>query len=185
MTDLNTLPTADLLNLYNTVFGKNVKKGSYTRGRMIQELEETGHPYDLPGEEASADEPQTGHCPLCNGDPSYQTAAGEEGTFLGDSCNFCHKCGKAYNILTGEEVEIATPGSGKKRRILNPQPKIDAKTDACAEQGIEVFYVRADRMWAFTDNVTGKLLLSMTSRQFAGYSPKELVDYAVGFRKSK
>lgn len=199
MTDFNALSTADLTATFNTAFGKNVKVGSYTRGKMIAALEaqtkiemEPGSneqtAYPEPAAETEAEKIERlldeGACPLCGGDPSSQTAAGAEGTFLGDSCQFCHECGKTYSCLDGSEVDVpADKGPSKKRRILNPQNKINAKTEACAAEGIEVFYNKPTRLWMVSDNLTGKILTSMDSRQFAQYNPAELVAYAKGFRK--
>ena len=183
---LSALTTDNLVSLYNSTFGKKVKKGSYTRKRMFTEL--LAHMEALDAEKAAAD-PDA--CPFCHGDPSNQTPAGPEGTFLGDSCNFCHECGKTYNRHTGDEVEdLPEPKKGKGRRILNPQPVIDKKTDLCAEQGIDVLYVRCDRLWAFADTKRkGKIFLTMTSRDFTQYKPEELASYAFQMmtlaRKSK
>lgn len=207
-TDFNTLSTADLTATFNATFKKNVKIGSYTRGKMIAALEaqaqteetaqiefEAGSneetPYPAPALEAEETEAEKierlldeGACPLCGGDPSNQTAAGAEGTFLGDSCQFCHECGKTYSCLDGQEVDVpAEKGASKKRRILNPQVKINAKTEACAVEGIEVFYSKPTRLWVISDNLSGKVLTSMDSRQFAQYTPAELVAYTKCFRK--
>lgn len=204
-TDFNALSTADLTATFNATFGKTVKVGSYTRGKLIAALEaqaqieeiefEAGSneqtPYPAPASEADETEAEKierlldeGACPLCGGDPANQTAAGAEGTFLGDSCQFCHECGKTYSCLDGQEVDVpAEKGASKKRRILNPQVKINAKTEACAVEGVEVFYSKPTRLWVFSDNLSGTVLTSMPSRQFAQYTPAELVAYAKGFRK--
>jgi hypothetical protein len=117
-----------------------------------------------------------GACPFCGGDPANQTAAGEEGTFLGDSCNYCHDCDKTYNSITG--VEVPTRDM-KKRRILNPQAKIDAKEAALLEAGFGLTYDRNARLWTVGSNREGELVLwNMTSKQFAEFSPKEIVAQA-------
>lgn len=51
--------------------------------------------------ELVAERLSTGHCPLCGGDPSSQTANGEDGTSKGDTENFCHECSGAYDRATG------------------------------------------------------------------------------------
>lgn len=181
MTDFNALSTADLTATFNTAFGKDVKVGSYTRGKMIAALEAQTPETEAEKIERLLDE---GACPLCGGDPGNQTAAGAEGTFLGDSCQICHECGKTYSCLDGSEVDVpADRTPSKKRRILNPQNKINAKVEACAVEGVEVFYNKPSRLWIISDNLTGKVLTSMDSRQFAQYSPAELVAYAKEFRK--
>lgn len=112
-------------------------------------------------------------CPLCGGDPANQTAAGEEGTFLGDSCNFCHDCGKTYNHITGAEVPTRDT---KKRRILNPQAKIDAKEEALAASDLTLTYDRNARLWTVASTRKGEALLwNLTSRQFAEFTPAEIV----------
>lgn len=112
-------------------------------------------------------------CPLCGGDPANQTAAGEEGTFLGDSCNYCHTCDKTYNSITGVEVPTRDV---KKRRILNPQGKIDAKEEALATANFSLTYDRNSRLWTVASKVeTEKNLWNMTSKQFAEFGPKEIV----------
>jgi len=127
-------------------------------------------------EEGPARDKPEGSCPLCGGDPANQTAAGAEGTFLGEACQFCHDCGKTYNTFTGEEVPADAPAT-KKRRIINPQSKIDAKTDALAAIGITLFYDRPQRIWTMTNTATAALVLHLSSRDFALYSTKELVEY--------
>ena len=164
-------PTPELLALYNEVTGKTVKKGSYTRAKLFEKLEALVDENPDPVDEVAP----TGACPLCEGDPANQTSCGEEGTFLGDSVNHCHGCDQTYNRFTGEPVEIGTP---KKRRILNPQVKIDEKVELCRKEGIEIFYSKPDRLWVFADNTDGNQFLSMKSRQFAEYSAKELAIHA-------
>ena len=120
-----------------------------------------------------ADRLAKGECPFCGGDPANQTAAGEEGTFLGDSCNYCHTCDKTYNAITGVEVPTRDV---KKRRILNPQGKIDAKEEALAAANFSLTYDRNSRLWTVASKVeTEKNLWNMTSKQFAEFGPKEIV----------
>lgn len=175
-TDLATLSTDELVAAYNETFGKAIKKGSYTRTKMIEALEaaRTEDEEDLIGEAPKTDEGTPGACPFCNGDPGNQTAAGEDGTFLGDYCAYCHECGKTYNRITGEEVE-ETPKS-KKRKILNPQPKINAKTDAAVEAGAELTYERETRTWFLMKG--NKTLGQWTSRQFAEITPAGITSRA-------
>lgn len=116
---------------------------------------------------------EKGECPFCGGDPANQTAAGEEGTFLGDSCKLCHDCDKTYNAITGVEVPTRDV---KKRRILNPQGKIDAKEAALLEVEFDLTYDRTTRLWTVASNREGEVgLWNMASKEFAGYSPKEIV----------
>lgn len=120
-----------------------------------------------------ADRLAKGECPFCGGDPANQTAAGEEGTFLGDSCNYCHTCDKTYNAITGVEVPTRDV---KKRRILNPQGKIDAKEEALSTANFSLTYDRNSRLWTVASKIeTEKNLWNMTSKQFAEFGPKEIV----------
>jgi hypothetical protein len=58
----------------------------------------------------------TGHCPLCGGDPSSQTANGEDGTAKGDNENFCHECSGAYDRATGAKRKpFNAPASNAQR----------------------------------------------------------------------
>lgn len=46
-----------------------------------------------------------GHCPLCDGDSSSQTAGVEPGKeHLSPNKMFCHECGKYYHNITGAEM---------------------------------------------------------------------------------
>lgn len=202
--DFHTLSTDELIALFNTTFGKNVKKGSYTRAKLIAALSEVSKgpaplaldfeagsneatPYPTPAAEEPTPsrkpkvEPEhtweNGFCPLCGGVPENQTSAGPEGTFLGDSCVFCHSCGGTWSVYNGERVEVKENGTPKKRRIINPQSKINAKVEACRTQKISAYYDKPTRLWTFVDLETGVLLLNLDSRTFSEYSPKELADY--------
>lgn len=117
---------------------------------------------------------KAGNCPFCEGDPANQTAAGEDGTFLGDSARTCHECGKSYNAHTGEEVIVPGEGKSKKRRIMNPQGKINAKMDALAKESIDAAYDRTSRLWVFE---RGFFSSSMTSKEFSAYTPAELTSH--------
>lgn len=136
-----------------------------------------GYPEPAPTTEEEASTPEArlarGECPLCGGCAASQTAAGEEGTFLGDSCNFCHDCGKTYNHITG--VEVPTRDT-KKRRILNPQAKIDAKEAALTEANFKLEYDRPARLWYITSTIEGEAgVWNLTSKQFAEFTPVEIV----------
>lgn len=148
-----------------------VKKGSYTKAKMEAMIAKlTPAQVEEPvGEEDHA-------CPLCKkADPSDITAAGLEGTFLGDTCNLCHQCGRVFNLFTGEEVKDVQSASKAKRRILNPQSKIDAKTQAAEAVGVKIEYDRVSNLWQFyVDKV---LVMSMTSRDFAQYSTPEMTEF--------
>lgn len=117
-------------------------------------------------------------CPLCGGAETAQTSAGEEGSFLG-ACNTCTACGKTYSCITGVEVEV-TKLSGKKRKILNPQTKINAKNDALIKVGLSQSYDRVTRLWTISEDATGKLL-SITSPNYASKNPADLLAFARGF----
>lgn len=225
MTDFATLSTEDLVATYNATFGKAIKKGSYTRTKMIEALEAQARIQEIaedplpgfarnldkaliqslakktkiefePGSNESAPTPHEvevpkaededeadGSCPLCGGDPSSQTAAGAEGTFLGDDCCFCHECERTWNHHNRKEVEVNLQGSSKKRRILNPQVKINAKVEACEAVGIRVEYNKPTRLWVASvpGEVEGvrTVIAGMDSRTFAQYSPAELSAYLV------
>lgn len=196
-TTYDALSTEALVETYNLRTGKSVKKGSYTKARMIADLVamdeiEAQAAADRQDEEdldalaqTTLDEDYddeahlvkarlaSGDCPLCGAEHSSQTAAGIEGTFLGDSCNFCHDCGKTYNHITGDEVPVGTT-STKKRRIINPQSKINAKVDAVKSLGLDIFYDRPARLWAITDPKGQKDGVYLASREFAQFSPSEL-----------
>lgn len=141
---------------------------------------------ETPAEPKADDVPETlearlaaGYSPW-GGDPSNQTAAGADGTFLGDSCNLCHETGRAYNRFTGEEVDLPSSKTGKKRRVLNPQSKIDAKVEALTDVGIKVSYDRPARLWRFA---VGKKTTQLTSREFSEYTPDELAAHIAGILK--
>lgn len=152
-----------------------VKKGSYTKAKMEAMIAKlTPVQVEEPAvEEPTVEEPA---CPLCKkADPSDITAAGLEGTFLGDNCNLCHQCGRVFNIFTGEEVKDVQSASKAKRRILNPQSKVDAKTQAAEAVGVKIKYDRVSRLWQFyVDKV---LAMSMTSRDFTQYSTPEMTEF--------
>ena len=115
---------------------------------------------DLPPAEDKA-------CPFCDAAHADTTAAGPEGTFLGDSVTLCHKCGRAHNIYTKEEVVL--PGK-KERKILNPQPQIDKKTAVVEAAGGTLTY--ASRKWTVT---LGDKTFTVTSREFSAYTGEELL----------
>ena len=196
-----------LTDIFNAQTGKSVKVGSYTKAKLISLIETeteaptekaqiefepgsnesapTPHEVEAPEAEAEAD----GSCPLCGGEPCSQTAAGAEGTFLGDDCCFCHECGKTWNHHNRKEVEVNLQGSSKKRRILNPQVKINAKVEACEAVGIRVEYNKPTRLWVASVpwEVEGvrTVIIGMDSRTFAQYSPAELSSYLVGRAAAK
>ncbi len=127
-------------------------------------------------DEAAAGNPEAetevedGGCPFCGADHSSTTAAGEEGTFLGDSCNFCHVCSRAWNIVTKEEVDV---NAKAKRTPLNPQPRIDKKVAAIEEAGGTLVFEH--RLWVVT---LGKKAFSLTSRQFAQLrTPEQFIEF--------
>lgn len=78
MTDLTTLPAADLVARFNSLTGRNVKPTSYSKARFI-ELIEAATPVnheDLTAEDHRADFPHCGTCPHCGIDylgNGYQT----------------------------------------------------------------------------------------------------------------
>jgi hypothetical protein len=108
-------------------------------------------------------------CPFCDATHSDTTAAGPEGTFLGDSVSLCHKCGKSHNIYTKEEVALDF-ATKKERKILNPQPQIDKKTALVEAAGGTLTY--AGRKWTIT--IGGKAH-TITSREFSTYTGEELI----------
>lgn len=168
----------EILNELNELRVKNgkapLKDGKAGKGKLLAQLEKEKEA--LPAEAPSVETLlKAGRCPFCSGDASSQTAAGAEGTFLGDSCNMCHECGKSYNIYTGEEIHLPERKT-KKRVVLNPQSKIDAKVEALHEIGAEVHYDRPSRLWHFSTRAG--IFFSMSSRQFSEYSPEELAKYA-------
>ena len=115
-------------------------------------------------------------CPACGtaGDPAA-THPRLEG------CLVCTHCGVVFNEFTGEKVEeapVAEPTAKKKRAILNPQPKIDAKVAAAAKAGFSLDYDRNSRLWwAAPEEWTAEPLVTMNSRDFAAYGPADLVDF--------
>lgn len=182
-----SLTTPELVDLYNHTFDKNVKKGSYTRTRMIDELtahevpsmEETQEVEEGPMEnvlEADVPNPvtpedgETPHCPSC-GSTADPEAQGEAGTFSA-GIGRCPDCEHTFNLFTREPVEI---GSKKKRRLLNPQHKINAKKDKMKEYGVEIKYDRTTKEWTFHDNAAdGKEVYRMNSQVFANHTPASL-----------
>ena len=179
--------TTQLTDWFNVITGKSIKPGSYTKARlieMIKDHEDNLARVDALIEDDVADYPQEayeaeatpaeGSCPLCGGDPANQTAAGAEGTFLGDNVQVCHECGKAYSIHSGEEVEEIEPPKSKKRRLLNPQPVIDKKTKLLDEAGFTLYYDRPTRTWWMGEEGN---LITMSSRALSEYTPEELLDF--------
>jgi hypothetical protein len=114
-------------------------------------------------------------CPFCSAPNCSLTAAGPEGTFLGDSVYLCHECGRAHHIFTKEEVNLpgSKTGKGKGRRILNPQYKINAKIEAVKAVGGTLEYDRPIRTWWMT--LPGKQPVKLSSREFSTLTPETLI----------
>lgn len=200
--DSKTVLAAALNELRERLGQEPVKATSFSKDALLtkiadarEELVDRG--VDLEEEEDKKYEAAEGKtdekepaCPLCKeADPSDITAAGIEGTFLGDSCGLCHKCGKTFNLFTGEEIVEAKTSGSKKRRILNPQTKIDAKTAAAMKVGVKVEYERNARLWnlylPISTGVNGSstLLKSMSSKEFAQFSTAEFEALCVSLVK--
>lgn len=118
-------------------------------------------------------------CPFCNAGSSSITAAGQEGTFLGDSVNLCHGCGGAFHRFTKAKVDLpkSKGGKGKGRRLANPQHKINAKVAAVEAVGGTLEYNRVSRVWVMS--LPNQQDVVMDSRTFASYTPETLIPEAL------
>jgi hypothetical protein len=84
-------------------------------------------------------------CPHCQS-KGLQVPAGPEGTFLGAVWT-CTDCNTSYNQFTHKVVDLE--GAFKKRKApLNPQYKINAKTQAMKAVGGSVRFDKTDRVWS-------------------------------------
>ena len=175
MTDLRTMTAAELTARYNDLASKSVKKGSYPKTKLIKMIEAL----EPEIEEISGPDGKT--CPLC-GETADQDPAGNPGTFLGDGALKCSACEKAYGRFNGVEIAM---GKVKPRKIVNPQYKINAKVNACKAEGIEIIYVKGERLWNFVDAVEGRMFMQMKSAKFAEYTPADLAKYAARRMKKK
>lgn len=186
---METRTLAEILEAVNAARAKNgkppLKDAKAGKAKLLAALakEEAAHAEAAPEAPVQAEAPtetpeallKAGRCPHCGGDAANQTAAGAEGTFLGDACNECHDCGKVYNSITGEEIHLPARKT-KKRVVLNPQSKIDAKVDALHDVGVEVTYDRPARLWRLSTRAG--VSFALTSRQFSEYTPEELAKHA-------
>ena len=125
--------------------------------------------------EPQVEEPQDGSaCPFCDAEASDMTAAGPEGTFLGDSVLLCHKCGKAHNIFSGVEVNL--PKGRKSRKApINPQYKINKKVAAVEAAGGTLTYDKSTRLWAL-QLPHHKAPVLMTSQEFSQVDHKTILE---------
>lgn len=117
-------------------------------------------------------EPAKVTCPLC-GSEAEQTSAGEEGSFLG-ACRTCSDCGKTYNAITGKEL-VDNPAENGKRKPLNPQYKIVAKTEALEAAGGKLTFDKASRQWIVTK--ADGAIFRLTAKQFSELTPETIVAY--------
>lgn len=124
------------------------------------------------GEEEPAGTEPTDTCPLCKSHAD-QAPAGAEGTFLG-ACKTCSDCGKTYNAVTGKELRD-NPSSRTKRAPLNPQYKIQAKTQALEAAGGKLTFDKASRQWIVTK--ADGAIHRLTAKQFSELSPETIVTY--------
>jgi hypothetical protein len=122
-------------------------------------------------ETAGINEAVEGSCPFCIADESFQTQAGEEGTFLG-ACRTCKECGKTYNVLTGDEIHNAPAETKTKRVPINPQHKIDAKVEAVEGAGGKLAFSRDSRKWVL--DLNGKTI-EMTAKEFSIETPESIL----------
>lgn len=111
-------------------------------------------------------------CPLC-GSKAEQKPAGEEGSFLG-GCATCSSCGETYNVATGKHLPV-DPTKKAKRKLMNPQYKIDAKVKAVQENGGTLSFDKASRQWMMT-KADGRVF-RFTAKQFADHTPETLVAF--------
>lgn len=111
-------------------------------------------------------------CPLC-GSSAEQVVAGEEGSFLG-ACRTCTDCGETYNAFTGK-VLPANPAEKAKRKLLNPQYKIEAKAAALEATGGKLSFDKASRQWMATKG--DGTILRLTAKQFSELTPETILTY--------
>ena len=109
-----------------------------------------------------------GVCPFCQS--TDLTPAGAEGSFLGAAL-VCKSCGKTHNAITGKEV-LSTQDK-KRRTPLNPQYKINAKTQAAQAAGGKVSFDRADRTWVL-ETKTGETRV-FSALEFSVLTPEAVV----------
>ena len=111
-------------------------------------------------------------CPFCHAPAADQTAAGPDGTYLGDCCNLCHHCYKAYTRLTKVEVQLGKSGKGK-RAPINPQYKIDAKVRVVEAAGGRLTYNKATRYWVLS--MPGQADFLLSPHQFSLLTPETIL----------
>jgi hypothetical protein len=145
----------------------------FRSSKWVKRAAETSETSETP---ETPETPETSDgCPFCKASASAITAAGEEGTFLGDSVGLCHECGEAFNRWSKEKVELpkSKGGKGKGRRLLNPQHKIDAKTKAVEAVGGTLEYRQEGRAWVMS--LPNQAPVVMNSQEFARHTPETLV----------
>lgn len=109
-----------------------------------------------------------GVCPFCQS--ADLAPAGAEGSFLGAAL-VCKSCGKTHNGITGKEV-LSTQDK-KRRTPLNPQYKINAKTQVAQAAGGKVSFDRADRTWVL-ETKTGQTRV-FSALEFSVLTPEAVV----------
>lgn len=192
MSNLNNMTRDELADELNALTGASVKPTSYTKKVFIQKIEAASDEAPTPVETDPAEEPSVPEvdesidvpCPKCDfvGGLEDFELLGAVGTPLG-ACGTCPECKTSFNLMTGTPVE--TPKAAGKRKILNPQPVINAKTSFLAEKVEAIlFYDREERLWTIThDKLEDALYL--TSAELAHYSKQDLVKIIRGKLKMK
>jgi hypothetical protein len=100
--------------------------------------------------------------------------AGEAGTFLGDSAVREKETGHIFNKFTGERLPTAEKKpAGGKRKMLNPQYKINQKKDAVQAVGGDLQFDKSDRMWLILDK-NNEVLYALTAVELAAATAEEL-----------
>lgn len=155
--------TAQLVSIYNQVTGSNIKKGSYTRAKMIKVILE--HKPEEPAGE-------TIKCPGCGAsDPAHHLAVGDASNSFMSQIRNCSECDTNFHCITGEKA--IAPTLKKRRKLLNPQNQINKKKDVLADVGVELLYDKNGRDWTFLDN--GRVFHRMASKTLANYTSEALV----------
>ncbi|HVJ71216.1 MAG TPA: hypothetical protein VM531_06880, partial [Sphingomicrobium sp.] len=95
------------------------------------------------------------------------------GEFLG-AAKTCSACNRTYNVHSREEITMPTPTAKGKRKPLNPQYKIDAKTAAVKDAGGKLTFDRESRQWVL--HLKGKDPIRMTAKEFANETPESIVN---------
>lgn len=203
-----TLPTAEMVALYNSLTGKEISKFSsreagikqttkaFEAAQAAQDQTPAEEPKDQtpdeePEDQTPANQPEgegvkeLEACPICG--ETHFSPAGEPGTWLGD---FAVKCenGHVIDAITHEEItgdlpesvlRQATEDHPKRKGPLNPQRLIDAKAAALETVGALLTYDKHSRLWTVTSEDGAQV--SITSKDFSTYDKVTILELVTSF----